>query len=353
MFRKFANVVLPFIAVGMLAFAVYHLVYAQEVRPQLLPPSQPPQSDFRDGVVGVGVVEPHGEAISVGAPVSGVLLEVYHDSSDVGKVIAEGEKLARVDDRQLRNQLLVHKANLASAEASLAKLRAMPRVEELPVSEAKVKAAQSAVDLARDRYDRAKGLEERKAMSAEEVSDRRFALETAIHEHRQAQAEDEMLRAGAWAPDVAIAEAQIAVMKSNIESIEREIERCVVSAPRDATILQVNVRKGEFISGTSSEAMFVVGDLTHWRLRVDIDERLIPRFSEEAKAYAMLRGDSGVKIPLKFVRLEPMVVPKKSLSGAATERVDTRVMQVIYEIESAPKNVRVGQQLDVFIDAQK
>lgn len=352
MFKKFANVILPFLAMGMLAFAVYHLVYAQEVRPQLPPPSLPPQSDFRSGVVGVGVVEPHGEAISVGAPVSGVLVEVYHDSSDVGKVLAEGEKLARIDDRQLRNQLLVHKANLASAEASLAKMKALPRIEELPVSEAKVKAAQTAVDLARNRYDRAKGLEERKAMSAEEVSDRRFALESAIHLLRQAEAEDALLRAGAWAPDVAIAEAQVSVMKSNIESIEREIDRCVVSLPKDSTLLQVNVRKGEFVSGASSEAMFVVGDLTHWRLRVDIDERLIPRFSDSAEAYAMMRGENSRRISLKFLRLEPMVVPKKSLSGSPTERVDTRVMQAIYEIENAPENVRVGQQLDVFIGAK-
>jgi HlyD family secretion protein len=352
MFKKFTNLVLPVIAMGMLIFAVYRLVYAQEVRPALLPLADPPRSEFHDGVAGVGIVEPKGESISVGAPVSGVLLEVYYDSSSVGKVIEQGERLARIDDRSLRNQLLVHTANLAAAEASLAKLRAMPRAEEIPVSEAKLKAAETAVELTRERYNRAKGLEERKAMSAEEVSDRRYAFETAIHELRQAEAEDAMLRAGAWGPDVAIAEAQIAVMKSNIESIEREIERCVVSAPKQATILQVNVRDGEYVSGSSDQAMFVLGDLTEWRIRVDIDERLIPRFDQNATAYAMMRCNGGEKIPLRFVRLEPMVVPKKSLSGAATERVDTRVMQAIYSLEGSPKNVRVGQQMDVFISAK-
>jgi HlyD family secretion protein len=353
MLKRFANFVLPFLAAGMLAFAVYHLVYAQEVRPQLSPPSQPPQGEFHEGVAGVGVVEPKGEAISVGAPVSGILLEVFHDSSNVGQFVNEGEKLARVDDRELRHQLLVHRANLAAAEASLAKLRAMPRPEELPISEAKVKAAQTAVDLARDRYDRAKGLEERKAMSAEEVSDRRFALESAIHDHRRAQAEDEMLRVGAWAPDVAIAEAQISVMKANIESTQREIERCVVLCPKESTLLQVNVRQGEYVSGGGGQALFVLGDMSQWRLRVDIDERMIPQFQKEAAAYAMMRGDSDLKIPLRFVRLEPMVIPKKSLSGAATERVDTRVMQVIYEIENVPANIRVGQQMDVFVEGAK
>jgi len=55
---------------------------------------------------------------------------------------------------------------------------------------------------------------------------------------------------------------------------------------------------------------------------------------------------------LRFVRVEPFVVPKKSLTGESTERVDTRVLQVIYAIEPGSANVYVGQQLDAFIQAE-
>jgi hypothetical protein len=51
------------------------------------------------------------------------------------------------------------------------------------------------------------------------------------------------------------------------------------------------------------------------------------------------------------VRFEPFVVPKKSLTGDSTERVDTRVLQVIYRIEDNKLPLFVGQQMDVFIDA--
>jgi hypothetical protein len=44
------------------------------------------------------------------------------------------------------------------------------------------------------------------------------------------------------------------------------------------------------------------------------------------------------------------VIPKKSLTGDNTERVDTRVLQVIYALEGAEGRVYVGQQLDVFLD---
>jgi hypothetical protein len=48
------------------------------------------------------------------------------------------------------------------------------------------------------------------------------------------------------------------------------------------------------------------------------------------------------------------VIPKVSLTGSSTERVDTRVLQVIYSMKR-PENppLYVGQQVDVFIETTK
>ena len=64
-----------------------------------------------------------------------------------------------------------------------------------------------------------------------------------------------------------------------------------------------------------------------------------------------VRGNADLTYPLKFVRFEPFVLPKKSLTGDSTERVDTRVLQVIYRVERDDLRLFVGQQMDVFIDA--
>ena len=88
-------------------------------------------------------------------------------------------------------------------------------------------------------------------------------------------------------------------------------------------------------------------------MRVDIDEYDIPRFITDAPARATLKGQPNDFFPLRFVRIEPYVVPKKSLTGDNTERVDTRVLQVIYAIDTGGKRLFVGQQLDVFIDARR
>jgi hypothetical protein len=64
-----------------------------------------------------------------------------------------------------------------------------------------------------------------------------------------------------------------------------------------------------------------------------------------------LRGKNDRHYGLKFVRVEPFVVAKRWLTGDNTERVDTRVLQVIYELDDPQLAAFVGQQVDVFIDA--
>ena len=67
----------------------------------------------------------------------------------------------------------------------------------------------------------------------------------------------------------------------------------------------------------------------------------------------MPRGNLQEKYLLEFVRIEPFVVPKKSLSGSNSERVDTRVLQVIYELDPTDRlPLFVGQQVEVFIEAE-
>jgi HlyD family secretion protein len=113
----------------------------------------------------------------------------------------------------------------------------------------------------------------------------------------------------------------------------------------------VNVRPGEFVGAPPERALIILGSTTQLHVRVDIDEYDIPRFVPDAPARATLKGQSKDFFPLRFVRIEPYVIPKKSLTGDNTERVDTRVLQVIYAVDGGDRRLFVGQQVDVFIDA--
>jgi len=67
-------------------------------------------------------------------------------------------------------------------------------------------------------------------------------------------------------------------------------------------------------------------------------------------AVAYLKGFTDKAIPLTFDRIEPYIVPKRSLTGDNRERIDTRVLQVIYRFEKPAFSVYVGQQVDIYIE---
>jgi len=69
----------------------------------------------------------------------------------------------------------------------------------------------------------------------------------------------------------------------------------------------------------------------------------------EIDAYMFIRGSSS-KIPLRIVRFQPNVSPKIELSNQRTERVDVRVLPVIFSFER-PKDITIypGQLVDVYI----
>jgi HlyD family secretion protein len=133
--------------------------------------------------------------------------------------------------------------------------------------------------------------------------------------------------------------------------VQADIDRTVVNAPITGEILQCKVRLGEYAqAGQLAQPLILMGATEPLNVRADVDEQDAWRVKAGAPAVASVRGDSAHRYALRFVRFEPYVIPKKNLTGDSTERVDTRVLQVIFALEkNAP--VYAGQQLDVFIDA--
>jgi multidrug resistance efflux pump len=338
---------IPGVAGAMLLFAAYHVVKAQQTAPRQEPPVEPATSPYARTLAGSGIVEAETENISIGTHLPGVVAQV---NVKVGQRVAPGTILFRIDDRQLRAEEKLRAANLAAAEAQLNKLIAMPREEELPPSEAKVREARANLETWTDQYERAQKLYERRAIGEEEMVRVRLSRNAAQEQLDRVKAELALLRAGAWERDKDVARANVAQMQAQLAMTRTELDRLAVRAPVAGQVLQVNVRPGEFVAAPASQPPIVLGDIDRLHVRVDIDENDIHRFRSDAKAEARLRGDPRQKFGLKFVRVEPFVIPKKSLTGGNTERVDTRVLQVIYALESSSP-VYVGQQLDVFLEA--
>lgn len=108
-----------------------------------------------------------------------------------------------------------------------------------------------------------------------------------------------------------IAAAAVEQAQAQVNQANTMLGLFEIRAPVSGTILQVNVRPGEFVSSSPLQSLVIMGNLTPYHVRVSIDEEDIPRLKLNAPAHARLRGDlAQEQIPLTFVRIEPYVVPK-------------------------------------------
>ena len=119
--------------------------------------------------------------------------------------------------------------------------------------------------------------------------------------------------------------------------------------PEQFNAIGVLYSEGEYANVNPSEPLIILGEVDTLQIRADVDEQNAWQVRTNEPAVAFLKGDTKHPLPIRFVRIEPYVVPKKSLTGDSAERVDTRVLQIIFELDRPAVPLYVGQQVDVFI----
>jgi HlyD family secretion protein len=302
---------LPVLAIAGFLFGVYSAAFSNRPMPVAEPVADPAVAPFRSFIAGSGIVEAKSQNIAIGTPLPGIVLAV---PVTVGDKVKKGDVLFKVDDREALAEQKVRLSELAGAKAGVGE-------------------AEAALRDARTQLNLIEAVTDRRAISTEDLEGRRNAVLIA-----RAKLES--------------ARAQVKQAEANLAAVETTLDQLTVRAPKDGEVLQVNIRPGEFAqTGNLTVPLIMMGNLEQLHLRVDIDENDAWRFRKDSRAVAFLRGNPQFRTDLDLVWLEPYVVPKKSLTGDSTERVDTRVLQVLYSFDPTTIPAYVGQQMDVFIEA--
>lgn len=318
---SFSRQILPVLAVIGIACAVVYIAVGLPDRSIAAPNKEPPKATgaLADSarVAGSGIVEPASEVIDIGSALSGLVTDVRVASGDR---VEKGQPLFLVDARSARAQLTEANASIQEARAAISE-------------------AQTAQKTASTQLALYEGLSDPAAVSRSEI----------IRVEGEANAAKSRL---------AVARARLNAAQARASSVRTEIERLTIRAPIAGEILAVNVRPGEFVAtqgGGNNRPFMQMGETNPLHIRVDIDENEAARVKIGAAAIVSPRGGADLRVEAEFVRVEPQVVPKRSLTNSAAERVDVRVLQVIYALpqDKGGEAFRVGQQIDAFIPASE
>jgi HlyD family secretion protein len=349
--KTLTRFLLPIVAVAFLVFEIINVLMARRVPPPAEPVISPPTvpKGFR-AVAGAGLIEAKWENIPIGTLVAGVVTKVYVKRGDMVK---KSDPLFQLDDRDLKAQLLVADANLQAAEAQYQRILAAPQQGDIPTSEAAVEEAKAHFTDAEIAYRRSETLFERKAEAAQDRDHDRYTYLANKATLARMQADLQRLKV-TWEKDKEMYRTAVVQARSQVESIKINLDRLLVRALADGQVLQVHVRLGQYAGLVWNEPLIVLGNIRELHVRVDIDEQDLPYFRTSSKAVATLKGRPQVTFPLTYFDTEPYVIPKQSLTGSNTERVDTRVLQILYALpEKTSIPLYIGQQMDVYMEAVK
>jgi HlyD family secretion protein len=295
--------------IGLLAGLVSAYIFSIEKKP--LPPAFMPASNpYKQGIYANGIIESYqksGENINVYPEVAGTILKIPVSE---GKTIKKGAPLVLMDESIQRATVEQQKAQIDLSSASL-------------------KSAQDQLDKQRKSYE----------LNPRSVS--QLDLDNAENA-------------------VKVAKASVEVAQKQYELARTLLSKYTIKAPVDGIVLSINASVGDYISAqgtydTYTQAyipIVVIGSSQNYvEVRCYIDEILISRLppASHMEAQMLIRG-TNINIPLEYVRLQPYVSPKIELSSERTERVDVRVLPVVFRFKK-PKDIDVypGQLVDIYI----
>ena len=140
------------------------------------------------------------------------------------------------------------------------------------------------------------------------------------------------------------------------------LKKYSVKASVNGVVLAVNATVGSYVSSQGNynsytqgfDPLVVMGmPQDYLAVRCYVDEILISRLPSpwHIRAQMSIRG-TDIKVPLEYVRVQPYVSPKIELSNERQERVDLRVLPVIFRFEKKDIPAYPGQLVDVYIGQQ-
>lgn len=298
-------------------------------------------------VVAAGRTEPASEEIDVATELDGRLQRVFVEE---GQTVRRGQVLAQIQNADFGARVDLARAAVAEREAALTRAMNGSRPMQRRESTAQVREAQAVLDNARTERDRRAHLLERGAISRTEFdsAEREFRVAQARFDaanERSALVEDEVRP-----EDRARAAAELDRAKAQLAEAEALLAKTIIRSPIDGVVLRKHKNSGESISTQIREAVVTLGDCSRLRVRAEVDETDVARLRLRQKAWITAAAYGDKRFAGRVIRIGQILGRKKVQSDAPTEKVDTKVLEALVELD-AGQSLPVGLRVDTFIEA--
>lgn len=348
-------------AVGVCA-GVFSAYYYGRQKPPQAPLYQPAADPYARGIYANGILEStgaSGENVTLYPEVTGPITRLLVSE---GQTVTRGTPLLTIDDSVQRATTEQLQAQAAAALALLQELKAQPRPETLEVARAQVGAATASLQTARDQQTKleASYTADPHSISRDALDNARNATRTADANLAVAQRQFDLTKAGAWHYDIENQQRQYDALSKAAAAAAALLAKYTLTAPIDGVVLAVQAAVGSYVSTQGAYSSYTGGygplivigaPQDQLQVRAYVDEILIHRLPDSARidARVQIRG-TDLRFPMVFERVQPYVTPKIQLSDDRAERVDVRVLPLIFRFDK-PKNLSLfpGQLVDVYI----
>jgi len=266
-----------------------------------------------------------------------------------GQIVAEGDVLLQLDDRQYRQEIALASAEVALAEAQLDRLINGVHSQQRSEAAALCRAREAELQRAETSWKRIEGLLKENSISQQEADNQRLAVEALRNEVDAAKARSAFLEADARPEEVRMERARIDAAKARLELAKVQADRASLRAPMRAQVLKVDGKVGELAGPATPEPTVVLADTSRFFFRAYVEELDAPRVTTGMAAKVAIDGQRDLDLRGRVVRLSPRMDRKSLWSNKPTERYDTKTREVWIELESEQSLV-VGLRADAIID---
>lgn len=295
-------------------------------------------------VAAPGLVEPVGEEREIGSQVIGIIREMRVEENDEVEV---GQIIAVVDNDEQFARLASARAGLALRRAELDRAVNGARPEELREAKAALAETEANLDLAHRDYDRRVPLT-RSGAATEAALDQARSNLSATEARRAAMAARlALLEAGTRAEDIAAARAQVGLAEADVTLAEALLGKTFIRSSITGTVLRRYRVAGEAVTNIPPTPIAVVGDLRGLRVRAEVDETDIGRVAPGQRIEVTADAYPGQRFGGTVFRVSRRLGGKVVQTGRPADRVDTKVLQVLIDLDAGTK-LPIGLRVDAY-----